>query len=124
MPDFVIDGIRHFLSIKRSRFGYSLRWCLIGGGFIFCVSFFLWEEGEGLDEDGQKTIKKTIEKTIKKNSQKILDLVRQNPKITTEELAKATGLSSVGVRYNLNKLKKENVLKRIGPDKGGHWEVL
>ena len=86
------------------------------------VSFYRpkWEEGEGLGEDGQKTIKKTI----KKNSQKILDLVRQNPKITAEELAEATGLSSVGVRYNLNKLKKENRLKRIGPDKGGHWEFL
>jgi ATP-dependent DNA helicase RecG len=92
----------------------------------FVVSFYRpkWEEGEGLGEEGQKTIEKTIEKTIKKNKQKILDLVRQNPKITVEELAKATGLSSVGVRYNLNKLKKENVLKRVGPDKGGHWEVL
>ena len=82
-----------------------------------------WEDGEGLGEGGQKTIKKTIKKIIKKNSQKILDLVRQSPKITAEELAGATGLSSVGVRYNLNKLKKENVLKRVGPDKGGHWEL-
>lgn len=88
----------------------------------FVVSFYRpkWEEGEGLKKAGLKTSLKTNLKT----SQKILDLVRQNSKITAEELAQTTGLSLAGVKYNLNKLKKEHVLKRVGPDKGGHWEVL
>lgn len=81
------------------------------------VSFYRpkWEDGEGLEKAGLKTNLKT--------SQKILDLIRQNSKITAEELAQATGLSLAGVKYNLNKLKKENILKRVGPDKGGHWEA-
>ena len=87
----------------------------------FVVSFYRpkWEEGEGLEKAGLKTSLKTNLKT----SQKILDLIRQNSKITAEELAQATGLSLAGVKYNLTKLKKENILKRVGPDKGGHWEV-
>ena len=24
----------------------------------------------------------------------------------------------------MNKLKAEGILKRIGPDKGGHWEIV
>jgi len=24
----------------------------------------------------------------------------------------------------MSKLKKEGIIKRIGPDKGGHWEVI
>ena len=84
----------------------------------FVVAFYRpkWEEGEGLEKGGLKTNQKT--------NQKILNLIRQNSKITTEQLAQVTGLSIAGVKYNLNKLKKENVLKRIGPDKGGHWEVF
>lgn len=76
------------------------------------------------DQGVQKTSLETNQKTSQKTNQKILDLIRQNSKITTEELAQALGLSIAGVKYNLSKLKKENVLKRIGPDKGGHWEVL
>ena len=25
--------------------------------------------------------------------------------------------------YNLKKLKQKGILKRIGPDKGGYWEI-
>ena len=89
------------------------------------VSFYRpkWEEGEGLEEGNLKTNLKTNLKINLKTNQKILGLIRQNPKITAEELMQSTGLSLAGVKYNLTKLKKENLLKRIGPDKGGHWEV-
>ena len=32
-------------------------------------------------------------------------------------------ISNKGVEWNLKTLKDEGVIKRIGPDKGGHWEV-
>jgi len=64
--------------------------------------------------------KKTVGKTVGK----LLGIIMENPKITTEEMALKTGLSIRGVEYNLNKLKEEGLLKRIGPAKGGHWEVL
>jgi len=28
------------------------------------------------------------------------------------------------IEVNLNKLKEKGLLKRIGPDKGGYWEVI
>ena len=28
-----------------------------------------------------------------------------------------------GVRWNIRKLKDANLIRRVGPDKGGHWEV-
>ena len=54
---------------------------------------------------------------------KILTLINENHRITREELSTKTGLTIRGVEWNLNKLKKEGVLKRIGPAKGGYWEV-
>ena len=65
----------------------------------------------------------TSKETSKKTSEKILSLIGQNPQITIEALALETGLSIAGIRYNLDKLRKQKTLKRIGSDKGGHWEV-
>ena len=67
---------------------------------------------------------KTSKKTDKKTSDKIVTLLRSMPDATLAELANATGLSIAGVRWNLNKLKDEHRIQRIGPDKGGHWDVL
>ncbi|MFH2023081.1 MAG: hypothetical protein ABIJ10_02090 [Candidatus Micrarchaeota archaeon] len=39
-------------------------------------------------------------------------------------MSKISDLSEDGVKYTLNKLKKDKVIRRVGPDKGGHWEVL
>jgi Fic family protein len=72
----------------------------------------------------KKTIKKTSKKINKKTSEKLVTLLRSMPDATLAELADATGLSIAGVRWNLNKLKDEHRIQRIGPDKGGHWEVL
>jgi ATP-dependent DNA helicase RecG len=32
-------------------------------------------------------------------------------------------ISDDGIKWNLNKLKNEGLIKRVGPDKGGHWKV-
>ena len=72
----------------------------------------------------QKTSKKTSKKTDKKTDEKILTMIQSMPDATVAELANATGLSISGVRWNLNKLREEKRIQRVGPDKGGHWEVL
>jgi len=46
-----------------------------------------------------------------------------NPLITTSEIAEKAGVTPKGVEWNIGKLKKEGLIKRVGPDKGGHWEV-
>lgn len=75
-------------------------------------------------KEGAAVAEKTGEKTRKKTREKILDLIRQNPEITAAELAKKVGLTSKGIEWNIRKLKSEGCLRRIGPDKGGRWEVL
>jgi len=35
-----------------------------------------------------------------------------------------TGLSVGGVEKNILLLKSEGLIRRVGPDKGGHWEVM
>lgn len=67
---------------------------------------------------------KTIKKTIKKTSEKIVELLSDNRELTLSELSEDAGISIIGIRLNLNKLIKQGRIRRIGPDKGGHWEVL
>jgi len=71
------------------------------------------------EKSGEKTVGETVGKTVGK----LLGIIMENPKITREEMALKTGLSTRGVEYNLNKLKEEGLIKRIGPAKGGHWEI-
>jgi len=63
-------------------------------------------------------------KTRVKTRVKIIHLIKENPKITNREIAENTGLSVKGVEWNISKLKQKGLLKRIGPAKGGHWEVV
>jgi ATP-dependent DNA helicase RecG len=76
----------------------------------------------------QKVINKSdhgaVEKTVEITVEKILALIKDNPKITQRELMDKTGLSRRGIEWNLKKLKEEGLLSRIGPDKGGHWELI
>lgn len=58
------------------------------------------------------------------SSQKILDLIRQTPPITIKQLSAALGISDHAVKRHLRNLKQQGRLKRIGPDRGGHWEVV
>lgn len=58
-----------------------------------------------------------------KTTQKIISLIRNNPEITRTELAEQTGLSADGIKRQLKQLKDKGVIRRVGPDKGGHREI-
>ncbi len=73
---------------------------------------------------GRDLHEKTREKTREKIREKIVRLIQEDPTITTNQLAESLEVSVKGVEWQLNSLKRDNVIKRVGPDKGGHWEVL
>ena len=64
------------------------------------------------------------EKTREKSREKILGAIKADPRVTTAELSRATGLTAKGIEWNLRKLKEAGLLRRVGPAKGRHWEVV
>lgn len=64
------------------------------------------------------------QKSNQKSDQKILSLISNNSTVTIRELVMLTGLSESGVKKILRKLKKDGIIRRVGPDKGGHWEII
>ena len=59
-----------------------------------------------------------------KSSQKIIELINENKSITTEDMANHIGISRRAIAKQITKLKKEGIIERIGPDKGGYWNLL
>ena len=53
----------------------------------------------------------------------ILNLMKENNKILLQELSEIFKVSKRTIRRDIEKLKLENKLKRIGNEKNGHWEV-
>ena len=97
-----------------------------------------WEEGQGIVDSGEiegglqkvrektrvKTIQKTIQKTTRKQGE-ILSYLKEHPMAGREEIAKKIkDITESGVKYNLKVLREKGLLKRIGPAKGGYWEVV
>lgn len=56
--------------------------------------------------------------------EEILTSMIKNPRITVKQLTEITGLSRRGVEWNIAKLKDKGVIQRIGPTKGGYWQVV
>ena len=65
-----------------------------------------------------------VKETPGKTPGKILSLLKENPNLTIPELAEKTGKSESAVERSVRKLRESKHLKRIGPDKGGHWQVM
>ena len=70
------------------------------------------------NNDGENT------ETAQKSTVKILELIKENPNITRQEMASIIGITIEGIDKNIRKLKTENKITRIGSDKTGYWEIV
>ena len=70
----------------------------------------------------------TTQKSARTNQEtardQILDCLIAEPRLTRKALAERVGLTPDGVKYHLVKLKAAGVLRRVGSDRAGYWEVL
>ncbi len=71
-----------------------------------------------------KSSEKSSVENSEKTSVKILKLIESNKEITIAEIAREIGITTRAVEKQIAKLKKKGVLKRIGPAKGGYWEII
>ena len=64
------------------------------------------------------------QKTSQKTSQKIIDLIKDDPYISTSKMAEIIGVDRRNIARNIKKLQEQGIVRRVGPDKGGFWEVI
>ncbi|MBK9229700.1 MAG: winged helix-turn-helix transcriptional regulator [Anaerolineae bacterium] len=58
-----------------------------------------------------------------KTPERILLLLKENPHLAIADLAVSIEISESAVERAIRKLREQNRLRRIGPTKGGYWEI-
>lgn len=54
----------------------------------------------------------------------IVELIKQNPTISRSEMAQKLNIHESSVKRRIESLISSGIIRRVGPDKGGHWEVI
>ena len=83
---------------------------------------------EGLQQESTQenagSTQESTQETSKSTQEMILDEIRTHPFTTRQQLAKVIGITPDGIKKQLDKMKKANLIKHVGPTKGGHWEII
>ena len=84
---------------------------------------------EKVAENHDKVTEKLREKaaalgeTLTANRIKILELMMEDPYISRADLANNVGISETSIYRNIEAMRGK-YLRRVGPDKGGFWEII
>lgn len=70
------------------------------------------------------TVGETVGETVKGSTALVFSFIKDHPHITREELAEKTHLSVRGIEYQLAKLRKANLIVRVGSTKNGYWRII
>ena len=87
------------------------------------------EVAEKVAENQGKLTEKLIEKAtslgekLTQNRIRILELMMEDPYISRSDLAKMLGISETSIYRNIEAMRGK-YLRRVGPDKGGFWEII
>lgn len=89
-----------------------------------------------VQENGRKSVRVNVlenvledvlEKYALKSTQtiaKVLNTIIEKPDITSMAIAEKLSITDRTVRRSINYLKKNGIIKRVGPDKGGYWKLI
>ena len=69
------------------------------------------------NEGGLKTV-------TSKTAVNIIKLMQNNPNITVQDIVNHLCIARSAVMKHIKRLKDQGLIERIGPDKGGHWEII
>ena len=111
LPVFHTDKDRSFLTVE----------------FPIHPSFLEGVVGLDHDQSDKSKVKSNEKSTVQskvKSNEKVVRLIAENHAITAQEIAESLGLSLAGIEKIIRTLKQQERLRRIGPDKGGHWEIV
>ena len=66
---------------------------------------------------------KIMSEKKEENAQAILTALKQTPKMTIGQLAALLNVTPRNIERHLKSLQEQGLLKRVGPPRGGHWQV-
>ena len=113
--DFMLDKILRTLKAKGRAYEASLK---------SDQKKRVGSDQKNIKESDQKTARKGDQKRTGRSDQKIWEIMKELPGVTIAELMDALDMSESGVKKVIRQLKDANLIRRVGPDKGGHGEAV
>lgn len=106
-------------------------------GNQFKVTMYRNSLSDGIGEGGTETDNGSTETSKNGNSggtetdnggtettqMKILNIIKHNPSVKIRELSNLLNLSKNAIQKNLDILKKNGMISRVGAQKNGHWQI-
>jgi len=75
-------------------------------------------------KSNQKRLGEGLGERLGENRMNILQIMKDNPKVSIHKLSKLIGISTTAIENNITYLKEKNFVKRIGAAKGGFWKII
>lgn len=79
---------------------------------------------EALQKSGSTYLPNADYIAVKNTRGKILEYLRQHPEAILTDLARVFQISYKGIERHFARLKKEGLIRHVGPNNGGHWELI
>ena len=70
-----------------------------------------------------KSSLKSSPKDLNSTQQKIMELLRKNPRVTQVEMAEIIKISRRAVQKNIKDLVEKDMVERVGSDRKGYWKI-
>jgi len=78
-----------------------------------------------IEKGSGKTTQETTQETTRETTREIiLNVIKNKPEITRNELADICGITPDGIKYHLDKLRQNGKIRHVGPTKKGRWEII
>lgn len=118
------SGVRKIMQYSKQYFGSEPKF---EDDYLFTTTITNFKKGFyqklGLDEQVSEEAANNYVSEKKSTKEKILDVIKEKPNITKEELVKQFNMSISGIEKIFRQLKKDNIIERIGSRKVGYWKI-
>ena len=90
------------------------------------AEFMLQTILDAIKKHKNKNVQGNVQENVQEKTREelILELLQKNNAISIRELAEQLNVTTKTIQRDLDKLKSQNLIRRVGPDKGGHWEIV
>ena len=77
----------------------------------------------GQKDDFTETLQK-LYRNLTEIDRKIVELIVFDKSVTTTKMAEQIGKSRQTIATRIKELQEKGIVKRVGPDNGGYWEII
>ena len=76
------------------------------------------------DLSAENPEKSTLTSSLTGTRKSIVEIISENPNVTISQIATQLEKNPRGIDKHIQKLRELGIIRRVGGDFGGHWEII